>query len=90
LPDHSEACYATAESGGVDCDYPADNLFKIFWPGLQAAAPDAYTLLQNMQYSTEDQISMIAAVELDGVSVEDAAQAWIDANAAVWQSWLPQ
>ena len=63
---------------------------KIFWPGLQEAAPEAYTLLKNMQYTTDDQISMIAAVELDGASVEDAAQAWIDANAAVWQSWLPQ
>ncbi|MEZ4673256.1 MAG: ABC transporter substrate-binding protein [Caldilineaceae bacterium] len=90
LPEYSDDCYAEAESGGVACDYPADNLFKIFWPGLQEAAPDAYALLHNMQYSTEDQISMIAAVELDGVSVEDAAQAWIDANAAVWNAWLPQ
>lgn len=89
LPEYSDDCYAEAESGGVDCDYPADNLFKIFWPGLQEAAPNAYALLQNMQYSTEDQISMIAAVELDGLSVEDAAQSWIDANAAVWQAWLP-
>ncbi len=90
LPDYTDECYATAESGGVACDYPADNLFKIFWPGLQEAAPEAYALLKAMQYSTEDQIGMIAAVELDGLSVEDAAQAWIDANGAVWQSWLPQ
>jgi len=90
LPDYSDECYATAESGGVDCDYPADNLFKIFWPSLQEEAPEAYALLKNMQYSTDDQIGMIAAVELDGLSVEDAAQAWINANAAVWQAWLPQ
>lgn len=90
LPDYTDECYAAAESGDVDCDYPPDNLFKIFWPGLKDAAPDAYTLLHNMQYSTDDQISMIASVELDGNSVEDAAQAWIDNNAAVWQAWLPQ
>jgi glycine betaine/proline transport system substrate-binding protein len=90
LPDYTEECYAAADSGGVDCDYPADELFKIFWPGLQDAAPDAYALLANMQYSTEDQIGMIAAVELEGASVEDAAQAWIDANPDVWQAWLPQ
>ncbi|MCB0128283.1 MAG: ABC transporter substrate-binding protein, partial [Caldilineaceae bacterium] len=90
LPDYSDECYAEAESGGVDCDYPPDNLFKIFWPGLKDAAPDAYTLLKNMQYSTEDQIAMIAAVELDNQSVEEAAHAWLDANAAVWQAWLPQ
>jgi glycine betaine/proline transport system substrate-binding protein len=90
LPDYTDECYAAADSGGVDCDYPADELFKIFWPGLQDAAPDAYALLANMQYSTEDQIGMIAAVELEGASVEDAAQAWIDANPDVWQAWLPQ
>lgn len=90
LPDHSEECYAKAESGGVDCDYPSDNLFKIFWPGLKDAAPDAYALLKNMSYTTEDQISMIAAVELEGQSVEDAARAWLDANEATWSAWLAQ
>ncbi len=90
LPEYSEDCYATADSGGVDCDYPSDGLFKIFWPGLQAAAPDAYTLLKNMSYTTEDQISMIAAVELEGAEVDAAARAWIDANEATWRAWLPQ
>ena len=78
LPPYSEACYAKAASGGVDCDYPPDDLFKIFWTGLPDLAPDAYTLLKNMNYSTKDQIGMIAAVELDNKSVEDAARAWLD------------
>jgi glycine betaine/proline transport system substrate-binding protein len=90
LPEHSEECYDKAESGGVDCDYPADNLFKIFWPGLQEAAPEAYALLKNMTYTTEDQIGMIAAVELEGQSVDEAARAWLDANEATWRAWLPQ
>ncbi|MBK7893797.1 MAG: glycine betaine ABC transporter substrate-binding protein [Candidatus Promineifilaceae bacterium] len=89
LPAYSDDCYATADSGGVDCDYPGDDLFKIFWSGLAEAAPDAHTLLSNMSYSTEAQIDMIAAVEIDGQSVEDAAQAWIDANEDVWRAWLP-
>ena len=70
------------------CDYPADDLFKIFWTGLKDAAPDAYSLLKNMSYTTKDQIGMIAAVELDGKSVDEAARAWIDANEAVWSAWL--
>jgi glycine betaine/proline transport system substrate-binding protein len=89
LPPYSDECYATAESGGVDCDYPADDLFKIFWGGLSEAAPEAYTLLKNMQYTTDDQISMIAAVELDGMSVEDAARQWLDAHEETWRAWLP-
>lgn len=89
LPDYSDACYATAESGGVDCDYPADNLFKIFWADLKDEEPDAYQFLKNMNYSTADQIQMIAAVELDGKSAEDAAREWIEGNESTWQAWLP-
>jgi glycine betaine/proline transport system substrate-binding protein len=90
LPDHSEACYAKADSNGVDCDYPSDVLFKVFWSGLSTAAPDAYALLKNMSYDTKTQISMIAAVELDGKSVEEAAQTWVDANESVWSAWAPK
>jgi glycine betaine/proline transport system substrate-binding protein len=90
LPPYSEECYAQAASDGIDCDYPPDELLKVFWGGLAEAAPEAYTLLKNMNYTTEDQIGMIAAVELDGKSVEDAAREWLDANEATWQAWLPQ
>ncbi len=88
LPEHSEECYAKASSGGVDCDYPADTLFKIVWGGLKDAAPDAYNLLKNLSYSTEDQIAMIAAVEVDGKSIDEAAAEWIAANESVWQGWI--
>jgi glycine betaine/proline transport system substrate-binding protein len=90
LPPYSEECYAKADSGGIDCDYPPDELFKIFWGELQTAAPEAYALLKNMNYTTEDQIQMIAAVELDGQSVEDAARAWLDGHEETWRAWLPQ
>lgn len=89
LPAYSDDCYAEADSGGVDCDYPGDELFKIFWSGLAEAAPDAHQLLTNMQYTTDAQIEMIAAVEIDGQSVEEAAQAWVDANEDLWRTWLP-
>jgi glycine betaine/proline transport system substrate-binding protein len=90
LPPYSEECYAQKDSGGIDCDYPDDVLFKIFWSGLQEAAPDAYTFLKNMNYDTDTQIGMIADVELDGQSVEETARAWVDANESVWSTWLPQ
>jgi glycine betaine/proline transport system substrate-binding protein len=89
LPSYSEECYAKAAEGGIACDYPPDNLFKIFWKGLKDAAPDAYTLLKNMNYTTRDQIAMIAAVELEGKSVDEAAREWVDANEGVWRAWLP-
>jgi glycine betaine/proline transport system substrate-binding protein len=89
LPAHSEECYAKAEAGGVDCDYPEDVLFKAAWSELKTKAPDAYELLKNMQYSNEDQIAMIAATELEGKEVAVAAKEWIAANESKWKAWLP-
>jgi glycine betaine/proline transport system substrate-binding protein len=89
LPAYSDECYAKAEEGGVDCAYPSDELFKIASSKLKDEAPDAYQFLKNFNYSTADQISMIAAVELDGKSAEEAARAWVAENEDVWKTWLP-
>jgi glycine betaine/proline transport system substrate-binding protein len=89
LPDYSDECYAREAEEGIDCDYPSDQLFKIVWGGLSEAAPDAYQLLQNFNYTTADQIQMIAAVDSEGQSPEAAASAWIEANEDVWREWLP-
>jgi glycine betaine/proline transport system substrate-binding protein len=89
LPAYSEECYAKAETGGIDCAYPADNLFKIVSAKTKEKASDVDQFLRNFNYATEDQISMIAAVELEGKSPADAARAWVDANEAKWKAWLP-
>lgn len=89
LPAYTDACYAQADAGGVACAYPEDVLFKAAWAGLKEQAPDAYAMLSNMRYSNEDQIAMIAAVEIDGQEPEDAARTWVEANEAAWRTWLP-
>ena len=89
LPAYSEECYATANEGGIDCAYPSDELFKIVASNLKEEAPDVDQFLRNFNYSTKDQIEMIAAVELDEKSAEEAAQAWIEANEDTWQAWIP-
>ena len=88
LPDYSEECAAKATTGGVDCDYPPDVLYKAFWTGLKDAAPEAYNMLKKMSYSEKDQVSMIGEVELNSKSVDDAARTWVDANEAVWSGWV--
>lgn len=89
LPTYSDDCYATADDGGVDCDYPADELFKIVSADLTDNAPDAATFLSNMSYETSDQVEMLALVETDGLSVADAAAQWIENHPDTWQAWLP-
>jgi glycine betaine/proline transport system substrate-binding protein len=90
LPEHTEECYAKAEAGGVDCDYPTDVLFKVFWSDLKNKAPDAYQVLKNQNYSTDDQVTMIADVDTNGKSAAEAAQAWLDQNNDKWKAWLPK
>ena len=89
LPEYTDECGAQAETGGYNCDYPADNLFKIAWAGLEEGAPAAWALLQNFNYTTADQVSMLAAIEGEGKSVEEAAADWIAANEATWSAWIP-
>jgi glycine betaine/proline transport system substrate-binding protein len=89
LPEYSDACYAKAKEGGVACDYPPDVLFKIAWAGLKDTAPDAYQFLKNMKYSNDDQIAMIAAVDADKKTAEQAARDWINGHESVWKAWLP-
>ena len=88
LPDYSDSCYAKAKEGSVACDYPPDILFKIAWAGLKDKAPDAYQLLKNMKYTNDDQIAMLAQVDVDKKTAEQAARDWISKNEAVWKAWL--
>jgi len=88
LPAYSDDCYATADAGGVDCDYPADELFKIVSKDLASSSPAVNTLLNNMNYTTADQVEMLASVETEGMSIEDAAKAWIAAHEDTWKAWL--
>jgi glycine betaine/proline transport system substrate-binding protein len=90
LPPYTDDCYAKASSGGVACDYPPDPLFKILWPGLSTYAPSAYQLLKNINFTTRDQIGMIAAVDLEGQTPDQAAQAWLDQHTATWKTWVPR
>jgi glycine betaine/proline transport system substrate-binding protein len=88
LPPYSDACWGRAGAGGVDCDYPTDRLFKIVWPGLRAASPRAYALLTAMTLTTADQLEMLESYAIRGLTLDDAARAWIDAHPDKWTPWV--
>jgi len=89
LPEYSDACYANMDSGGIDCDYPTEMTTKLFWSGLGDYAPDAYYFLKSFYYTTEDLITMLALVDIQGKTVEQAARIWIEQNENVWRAWIP-
>ncbi|MBL8055889.1 MAG: ABC transporter substrate-binding protein [Anaerolineales bacterium] len=86
LPTYSAECEAKG-ADARDCDYPEDVLYKAGWAGLKDAAPEAHALLKAMSYTNKDQITIMADIA-GGKSVDEAAQAWVDANKATWEKWL--
>ncbi len=87
LPAYNELCYQDLVSG-VNCDYPRDQLLKVFWSGFNGYAPTVYSFLKKFTYTNQDQIGMLASVQLKKNSVEDVARIWIKNNESVWKPWL--
>lgn len=88
LPEWTEECEALPEAER-DCGYPEDVLLKIANAELAERMPDVYALLSNFQLFNEDQDEITFAMDVEGMSAEDAAQAWVDANESTWRAWLP-
>ncbi len=88
LPKYSDECYAKADTGGIYCDYPKDVLIKLFWSGFSYYAPKAYQFLRNFCYTNEDQITMLAQVDIQGKTIEEAARFGIEHNENVWREWI--
>ena len=87
LPEYSEECYA--DTAAIDCDYPEDVLVKVASSQLADKAPDVLAFLEAFTITTDDQLSMLPAVEIDGEDASDVAAQWIADNEAVWSTWLP-
>jgi glycine betaine/proline transport system substrate-binding protein len=89
LPEITPAC-EDAAANDVEkyaCAYPPDPLYKAFNADLQTKAPAAYAFLKAMNYTNDDQNPIALAIS-DGTDPTAAAQTWIDANEATWQSWV--
>jgi glycine betaine/proline transport system substrate-binding protein len=91
LPAYTEECGASAAAGdgGVDCDYPEDVLFKAASAKLRDKAPDVFSFLEKFTITTDDQLSMLPPVEIDGEEPAAVAAKWVTDNESVWSAWLP-
>lgn len=89
LPQVTPACAAAAagDTSKYACAYPEDDLYKAFNANLQSDAPAAFAFLSAMSYTNEDQNSIALDIN-NGMSPEEAAQKWIDANPDIWQPWV--
>jgi glycine betaine/proline transport system substrate-binding protein len=92
LPAVTPACDAARLSGDKDgkynCDYPTDHLMKTVSAKLETKNPAAFKFLQNMKWTDADQNTVTTYKNADNMTIDEAAQKWVDDNPTVWQKWL--
>ncbi len=86
LPPYQDGC--DAKPAEVACDYPEYPLHKIVSDGFAKADSTGYRLVKRFTWSADDQNLVAKYITADGMSPEDAAQKWIDANPGKVDAWL--
>jgi glycine betaine/proline transport system substrate-binding protein len=87
LPAYTAGCDKDLKA--VACDYPPYTLNKIVATKFVETGGAAYTFIKNFQWTNADQNKVADDITNKSMSPEDAAKAWIDANQATWQAWIP-
>ncbi|MFI6319615.1 ABC transporter substrate-binding protein [Nonomuraea sp. NPDC050556] len=88
LPKWTEGCDADPKK--VNCDYPDMDLDKIVSKKFADTGGKAYELVKNFKWTNEDQNAVSDDITNNGMSAEDAAKKWVEANTAKWQAWMPK
>lgn len=72
-----------------DCGNPANGYMKTAaWDGMKEKWPAAYGVLQKVSLTNPQIAEMAKLVDVEGMEPEDAATEWLEANEAVWKTWL--
>lgn len=95
FPDHDPDCESEPSWGinpeaTYDCGNPKKGwLKKGVWAGFEDNWPCGFDLVKNISF-TNAQISEVAAmVDVQDLSIEQAADLWLKENPNVWQKWIP-
>jgi glycine betaine/proline transport system substrate-binding protein len=85
LPPYTDGCDADPKK--VACDYPEYILDKVVSKKFADANPKLYNLVKNFNWTNDDQ-NLVAGYINSGMSHDDAAKKWADANESKWKAWL--
>ncbi len=88
LPPYEEGCQD--DPAEVDCDYPETVLKKIASTSWVDEGGPGVELVQNFEWTNEDQNQVAKYISEDGMSPEDAAAQWVEENPDKVEAWLPQ
>jgi glycine betaine/proline transport system substrate-binding protein len=86
LPEYTDGCQDDPET--VACDYPETVLKKIVSTEWSESDSTAVGLVQNFEWTNEDQNLVAGYISSDGMSREEAAAKWIADNPDKVEAWL--
>nr|MBA2464162.1 glycine/betaine ABC transporter substrate-binding protein [Nocardioidaceae bacterium] len=86
LPGYTDGCQN--DPANVDCDYPETQLKKIAATEWAESDSTAVGLVENFQWTNEDQNLVAKYISEDGMSSEDAAAKWVEEHQDMVDGWL--
>jgi len=93
FPEFADECRTDASWGlnpetTHDCGNPKDGYLKLgVWSGFPDKWPNAYKVVQKMNFTNLDVAQFAMYVDIDGMEPEDAAALWLADNCARWTGW---
>lgn len=95
FPPYTPECYTDPSVGvnpdkAYDCGKPRGPIWKAAWAGMAEKWPGAYAAVQAYTLTNDEMSEMVGKVDLDGESIEDVVNEWMDANEARWKPWIGQ
>ncbi|MEV0348075.1 ABC transporter substrate-binding protein [Nonomuraea sp. NPDC050680] len=88
LPAYTQGCDSDPKK--VACDYAELDLDKIVSKKFADTGGKAYDLVKNFSWTNEDQNAVANDMTNAGMTGEQAAKKWVEANTAKWQAWIPK
>ena len=88
LPAYKAGC--DADPAKVACDYPPYKLDKLISTKFAKSGSPAVNLVKNFKISNDDQNLVSTDIAEKGMSPDDAAKKWVDANPDKVKAWLQQ
>ena len=88
LPPYAIGCDADAKK--VACDYPPYLLDKIVSARFARTGGAAYELVRNFNWTNDNQNAVANDIVNNGLTPDQAAKKWVDANKIIWKDWIPK
>ena len=93
LPAYEPACledpaWGVNPDATGDCGLAVTQIIKIAWVGFEKKWPAALRFLKNYTMAVDDQIAMMAAIDVEGRKLDQVTKEWVDKNESKWRPWV--